>query len=68
MIHLFVLSLYRTLYPHSLHLIGSPRLRVTLVSQSPHRYATGLLVSSKFPETGWKLDAPGLLAALPVGS
>ncbi len=35
--HLFVLSLYNTLYPHSLHLIASPPFSNTLVSQSPHR-------------------------------
>lgn len=35
--HLFVRSLYNTRYPHSLHLIASPFLRVTRVSQSPQR-------------------------------
>lgn len=35
--HLFVLSLYNTLCPHSLHLIGSPRFSGTRLLQSPHR-------------------------------
>ena len=33
--HLFVRSLYSTRYPHSLHLIASPRLTGTFAPQSP---------------------------------
>ena len=35
--YLFVLSLYNTRWPHSLHLIGSPFTRPTLELHSPQR-------------------------------
>lgn len=35
--YLFVLSLYKTRWPHSLHRIGSPLFKGTFELQSPHR-------------------------------
>lgn len=58
--YLFVLSLYSTLCPHSLHRIASPFFSCTLALHSPQRYCVedpkmSVLVVLKLELAGWRV-------------